>query len=83
MPGETVFECNGHGAPGTAYVLAVNRAIAVQACYEWLGWEITVAFRSPESYTIWQNCGGTPETPVVYAADNQHFAALTHRLVTP
>jgi hypothetical protein len=79
MP-EMVWECNGHGAVGTALVSAPNRAIAVQACYEWLGWEITVAFRAPERYASWMNCGGTAQTPVVYATDDEHYSVVEHRM---
>ncbi len=77
MPIETtIFECYGHGAPGSAIVLAGNRAQAIQICEVWLHWTIAVAFSATDKYTLWTNCGGTLQKPVVYAADNEHYNVL-------
>lgn len=77
-----IFECYGHGQPGVAIVSAFSRALAQLACHEWLGWNVCVAFKKPEQFTLWSNCGGSIERPVVYAADSEHFAALERRLNT-
>jgi len=79
-PNATVFECYGHGIVGEAVVMAASRSQAIQACWEWLGWEITIAFKAPEQYARWLNGGGTVETPVVFATDGEHFNVITHRL---
>lgn len=75
----TIFECYGHGETGMALVSAPTRQVAVLACYEWLGWDVTVAWRAPERYTLWQNAGGTAATPVVFATDEQHYEVLILR----
>lgn len=75
----TIFECYGHGRHGAALVGAENRAMAVQACREWLGWDVCVVFRAPEKYRLWQSCGGSEETPVVYAEDGEQYEAVILR----
>jgi len=75
-----IWECYGHGRPGIALVSAFSRALAVRACFEWLGWRVGVAFRKPERFTLWVNCGGAAERPVVYAEDGEHYAAVERRL---
>jgi hypothetical protein len=77
-----VWECYGHGVPGIAVVGASSRALALQACFEWLGWQIGVAFKKPERFTVWMNCGGSAESPVVYAEDGEHFVVLKQRVIT-
>ncbi|MBN2390735.1 MAG: hypothetical protein JXR84_08430 [Anaerolineae bacterium] len=75
-----VWECYGHGVPGIAIVSASSRATALQACFEWLGWKVGVAFKKPDRYVLWANCGGSEEQPVLYAEDGVHFAALERRV---
>lgn len=75
----TIFECYGHGEGGAALVCADSRERAVLACREWLGWDVTVAFRAPEKYALWQNCGGKAVTPVAYAEDGEHYEVLILR----
>ena len=62
-----VWECYGHGVPGKAIVSAPARALAIQTCRELLGWRVPVAFKKPDLYVLWANCGGSAEKPVVYA----------------
>lgn len=76
-----VWECYGHGVPGTAIVNASSRALALRACFEWLGWQVAVAFKKPEQFTLWVNCGGSEERPVVYAEDGEHFAVLGRQVI--
>jgi hypothetical protein len=52
----------------------------MQACFEWLGWQVGVAFKNPERFTLWVNCGGSAERPVVYAEDGEHYVTLERRL---
>lgn len=78
-----IWECYGHGVPGTAIVSAPSRATALQACFEWLGWQVGVAFKRAERFVLWTNCGGTADRPVVYAADNEHFMVLAQRAPEP
>lgn len=78
-----IWECYGHGVRGVAIVSAHSRALALQACFEWLGWLVCVAFRKPEQFTLWANCGGSAERPVVYAEDSEHFAALERQVTAP
>ena len=76
-----VWECYGHGKPGIAIVAATSRETAQRACFEWLGWSVVVAFKKAERFTLWTNCGGTAEHPVVYAGDNERFAVLAQSLI--
>ena len=77
--GQTIWECYGHGLPGVAVVAADNRARAIQAAREWLGWDVVVAFRATDREIVWQNCGGTQATPVVYAADGEQFERVERK----